>query len=189
MALRNTATSWGTGAKLFHWTIALLIIGASIFVLHVNGSMPWFKSGPAIFIKYIHWHKAVGLIILTLVVARLIWKWRNPKPVTAPLTPFEEKASRLTHGALYAMMFAVPLTGWIASSAFGSPTKFFGLFTIPGIIPKTKALVGPAYWAHFGLAWLLLALVSVHLVAAFWHHDRRKDNVLRAMWFGKGRAG
>jgi cytochrome b561 len=188
MGLRNTGESWGWGAKLFHWIMAAGIIGASIFVLHVNDSMPWFKSSPKVFITYIHWHKAFGLILLTLAVLRLVWKLRNPKPVTAPLTRFEEKASKATHRGLYALMFIVPLTGWIASSAFGSPTKFFGLFTIPGIIPKTKALVGPFYWIHFGLAWLLLAIVSFHIVAAFYHHDRRKDNVLRAMWFGKGKA-
>ena len=128
-----------------------------------------------------------GLTLLTLLLLRLGWKWINPKPKTAELTPFEEKASRWTHASLYTLMFVVPMTGWIASSAFGSPTKFFGLFVIPGIIEKSKPLVGPAYWAHFGLAWLLLAIVSLHVIAAFWHHDRKRDNVLRAMWFGQGK--
>lgn len=188
MGLRNTATSWGTGAKLFHWVMAIGIIGASLFVLHVNDSMPWFKSSPLLFITYIHWHKAFGLMLLALLLLRLLWKWRNPRPVTAALTPFEEKAAHWTHRGLYTLMFVVPMTGWIASSAFGSPTKFFGLFVIPGIIGKSKPLVGPAYWAHFGLAWLLLTLVSLHIIAAFWHHHRKGDNVLRAMWFG-GKRG
>jgi cytochrome b561 len=188
MGWRNTTTSWGLTSKLFHWTIAVLIIGTSIFILHVNDSMPWFKSSPLIFITYVHWHKAFGLIALALILGRLLWRWKGgPVPKTAPLTAFEEKASHLTHKALYALMIAVPFSGWIASSAFGSPTKFWGLFTVPGIIPKTKELVGPAYWAHFGLVWLLLAIVSFHIIAAFWHHDRKKDNVLRAMWFGKGK--
>jgi cytochrome b561 len=182
MGWRNTKTSWGLGAKLFHWIMALGIIGASIFVLHVNGSMPWFASSPLFFITYIHWHKAFGLILLALVILRLLWKWTNPKPVTDELTPFEEKASKWTHRSLYTLMLVVPVTGWIASSAFGSPTKFFGLFVIPGIIEKSKPLVGPFYWLHFGLAWLLLTIVSLHIIAAFYHHDRRKDNVLRAMW-------
>lgn len=185
MGIRNTSTSWGLGAKLFHWIMALGIIGASIFVLHVNDSMPWFKSSPMIFITYIHWHKSFGLILLSLVILRLLWKWTNPKPKTEELTPFEEKASKWTHRSLYTLMLVVPVTGWIASSAFGSPTKFFGLFVIPGIIEKSKPLVGPFYWLHFGLAWLLLTIVSLHIIAAFYHHDRRKDNVLRAMWFGR----
>ena len=188
MALRNTARDWGLGSKLFHWSMAIGILGASIFILHVNDSMPWFKSTPLLFIQYIHWHKSVGLILLVLVIARLIWRWRNPPPVTVELTPFEAKASHHTHRTLYTLMLAVPLSGWIASSAFGSPTKFFGLFVIPGIIPKTKGLVGVAYWTHFGLAWLLLAVVSFHVIGAFWHHSRKKDRVLRAMWFGRERV-
>ena len=185
--MRNTATTWGLGAKLFHWTIAVLIVVSSVFILHVNDSMPWFKSSPLTFITYIHWHKSVGLIVLALVVGRILWRWANPPPVTAPLTPFEHKASAWTHRGLYALMIGVPLTGWLASSAFGSPTKFFGLFVIPGIIAKSKPLVGVAYWAHFSVAWFLLALVSLHVIAAFWHHDRKRDNVLRAMWFGRQR--
>ncbi|WP_439533571.1 cytochrome b [Polymorphobacter sp.] len=185
MSLRNTATRWGTGAKLFHWTMAVLIIGTSLFVLHVNDSMPWFKSSPLFFITYIHWHKALGLLALLLLVGRWLWRRDNVVPVTAPLTPVEHRWSHRVHIGLYGLMLIVPLSGWIASSAFGSGTNVFGLFTIPPIIPKTKPLVGPAYWVHFGLAWGLLALVSAHVFAAFWHHDRRRDNVLRAMWFGQ----
>mgnify|MGYP002777769139 CR=1 FL=1 len=188
MGLRNTATDWGWGSKLFHWTMALGIIVTSVFILHINDSMPWFKSSPLLFIQYIHWHKSLGLILLALVIARLLWRWRNPPPVTVELTPFEERASRHTHRGLYALMLAVPLSGWIASSAFGSPTKFFGLFTIPGIIPKTKGLVAIGYWAHFALVWLLLAAVSFHVIAAFWHYSHKKDRALRAMWFGRGPA-
>ena len=186
MALRNTNTHWGSVTKLLHWTLAALIIGTSIFVLHINDSMPWFKSTPLTFITYIHWHKAVGLIALSLIAFRIAWRLTNTVPKTAPLTDFEHKASHHTHIGLYILMVVVPVSGWIASSAFGSPTKFFGLFTIPGIIPKSKALVGPAYWAHFGAVWLLLAVVSFHIIAAFYHHHRRRDRVLKAMLPGTG---
>lgn len=185
MSLRNSGVSWGTGAKVFHWVMAFGIIGTSLFVLHVNDSMPWFKSSAPVFIVYVHWHKAFGLILLLLALLRLLWKWLNPKPETVELSPVEAKLSRWTHSSLYALMFIVPLSGWIASSAFGSPTKFFGLFNVPGIIEKSKPLVGPAYWAHFSVSWLLLSIISFHVFAAFWHHDRKKDDVLRAMWFGR----
>lgn len=184
MGWRNTATRWGTGAKLFHWTLALLILGTSIFVLHVNDSTPWFKSSPLVFITYIHWHKAFGLLALVLVLGRIVWRRLNPPPTTAPLTPFEHKAATLAHKALYVLMVLVPLTGWLSSSAFGSPTKVFGLFVIPGIIPKTKALVAPFYWSHFVLVWLLLAVVALHIAAALYHHFNKRDATLRAMWFG-----
>jgi cytochrome b561 len=185
MGSRNTPTRWGGVSRLLHWSMALLIIGTSIFILHVNDSMPWFKSSAPIFITYVHWHKAVGLLLLVLGVVRILWRRQDPPPKIADLTPLEEKAAKATHHALYALMIIVPLSGWIASSAFGSPTKVFGLFEIPGIIPKSKPLVGPAYWAHFSLAWALLALVSFHIFAAFWHHDRKKDATLVAMLNGR----
>jgi cytochrome b561 len=184
---RNTAVQWGGVARALHWLMALLIIGTSIFVLHVNDSMPWFQSTPLVFITYIHWHKAFGLLALVLVLVRLAWRKSGVVPQTAPLTPFEQLWSHRAHIGLYALMLAVPITGWLASSAFGSSTKVFGLFTVPGIIAKSKPLVAPTYWAHFGLAWALLALVVVHIIAAFWHHDRRRDNVLMGMWKGRPR--
>lgn len=189
MAWRNGEAEWGTTAKLFHWTMALLIIGSSIFVLHVNDSTPWFKSTPLIFITYIHWHKALGLIALALVIARLLWRRRGIVPKTAALTPFETVWSHRTHIALYALMLAVPLTGWLASSFFGSPTKFFGLFSVPAITPKWKPGVAIFYWVHFVLAWTILSAVAIHAAAALYHHFHRKDDVLRAMWFGARRKG
>jgi len=185
MQLKNSLASWGLVSRTFHWVMAVLIVGTSLFVLHVNDSMPWFTSSASIFITYIHWHKAIGLLALLLVCARIAWRLRDRPPKVALLTPREERLAKWAHVGLYALMVAVPVSGWLASSAFGSPTKVFGLFEVPGIIPKSKPLVAPSYWAHFGLAWALLALVSFHIIAAFWHHDRRKDHTLRAMWSGR----
>lgn len=185
MTLRNSTTAWGSGVKWLHWTIALLIIGSSIFILHVNDSLPWFKSSPVVFITYIHWHKSAGLIALALILARIFWRRSNVVPVTAVLTPFEHRWSHRIHLALYVLMIAVPISGWMASSFFGSPTKFFGLFVIPPITPKWKLGVGIFYWVHFALAWAILSLVAAHASAAIYHHHRRKDGVLRGMLPGK----
>lgn len=181
MALHNSATNWGSVAKVFHWTLAALILGTSLFVVHINGRMWWFQSNPKIFITYIHWHKSFGMIALTLILARILWTMRQTKPVTALLTPFEERASKWTHRALYTLMVGVPMTGWLASSAFGSKTNFFGLFKIPGIWPKDKLMLSIGYWAHFTLAWVILTLVTFHVGAALYHHIIRRDRVLTAM--------
>jgi len=185
MAFRNSEREWGGFSKFLHWAIALLIIGSSIFILHVNDSTWWFKSTPQIFIQYIHVHKALGLLALLLVVARLFWRLRERVPVTSDLTPFEQKWSHRTHVALYVLMIAVPLSGWISSSLFGSPTKVFGLFTIPPITPKYKPALPAAYWTHFALAWAILTLAAFHAGAALYHHFVRKDGVLRAMLPGR----
>ena len=185
MALANTASEWGSVSKALHWTIAALIIGSSIFILHVNDSTWWFKSSPAVFITYIHWHKALGLIAFVLILVRLFWRRRHPVPQTVALTPFEKLWSHRVHIAIYALMIAVPITGWLASSFFGSGTKFWGLFEIPSPLPKWKPGVAIGYWAHFVLAWTLLTLVAGHAGAALYHHFIRRDDTLRAMLPGR----
>ncbi|WP_321324433.1 cytochrome b [uncultured Parasphingorhabdus sp.] len=183
--LGNTETRWGAVSKALHWTIALLIIGTSIFVLHVNGSTYWFTSGPLIFIEYIHWHKAFGLMALALIIFRFYWRWKQPLPAPESLTEFEQKWSHRTHIGLYVLMAAVPLSGWLSSSFFGSGVNFWGLFTIPPITPKFRAGLGVAYWTHFALSWMMICLVTFHAAAAFYHHFIRKDKVLSAMLPGK----
>ncbi len=189
MALANTRSGWGSLTKLLHWTIALLILGTAIFVLHINGSTWWFTSGPAIYIKYIQWHKAAGLIALALILVRVFWRRSQVVPQTAPLTPFEKLWSHRVHIAIYGFMLAVPLSGWMASSFFGSPTKFWGLFTIPSPLPKWKTGVAIGYWAHFLLAWSLLILVGGHIAAALYHHFIRRDRTLVAMLPGGNLPG
>jgi cytochrome b561 len=184
----NTATEWGSVSKALHWTIAALIIGSSIFILHVNDSTWWFKSSPAVFITYIHWHKALGLIAFVLIVVRLLWRRRHPVPQTVNLTAAEKLWSHRVHIAIYALMIAVPITGWLASSFFGSGTKFWGLFEIPSPLPKWKTGVAIGYWAHFVLAWALLTLVAGHIGAALYHHFIRRDDTLRAMLPGRRAA-
>lgn len=188
MALANSETAWGSVSKALHWAIAALIIFSSIFILHVNDSTWWFKSSPEVFITYIHWHKALGLIAFVLIVVRLFWRRRHPVPQAVGLTAGEKLWSHRVHIAIYALMIAVPVTGWLASSFFGSGTKFWGLFEIPSPLPKWKTGVAIGYWTHFVLAWALLTFVAGHIGAALYHHFIRRDDTLRAMLPGRRAA-
>jgi cytochrome b561 len=187
MAWRNTDTEWGTVSKLFHWTMAALILGSSAFVLHVNDSTWWFKSTPLIFIKNINWHKLLGIVALVLVLARIAWRGFGRVPVTAQLTPFEERSSKWAHRALYALMIVVPVVGWLSSSAFGSPVKIPGVGSLPLIWWKDRTMLPIFYWTHFVLSWALLIVVALHAAAALFHHFHRRDGVLRAMLFTRKR--
>lgn len=181
MPLRNSETRWGAVSKWLHWLIALLIISASIIVWHANDSTYWFKSSAPVFLKYIHWHKALGLIALVLIALRILWRRSNPPPEVAELTEFEQRWSKRVHWGLYALMAIVPVSGWLSSSFFGSPTHFWGLFTVPGIVPENKDMVPFFYWFHFAVAWVLMVLVAGHVGGALYHHFKRKDRVLVAM--------
>lgn len=185
MPLHNSDKHWGAVSKTLHWAIAALIIVSSIYVLHINDSTWWFKSSPLLFIKGINWHKLMGVTALLLILVRIAWRRRGPVPVTAALTPFEEKTSRWTHRALYVLMVAVPIVGWLSSSAFGSPVRIPGVGALPLIWPKDRTFLAFFYWTHFVLAWTLLALVALHAGAALFHHFVRKDGVLRSMLPGR----
>lgn len=182
MSLRNSPKAWGSVSKTLHWAMAAIIIFASIYVLIINDSMPGFKSTPILFITGMHLHKTLGLLALALIVLRALWVFTQKRPALPETMSRHEKiASKLAHYALYALMIAVPVFGWLSSSAFGSPTNVFGWFTVGNIWPRDREILPFFYYSHKYLAWALIVLVAVHIVAALWHHILRKDNVLRSM--------
>lgn len=182
MSLKNSVKAWGSVSKALHWVMAAIILFASIYVLIINDSMPGFKSTPILFITGMHLHKTLGLLALALIFLRALWVFTQKRPALPETMSRNEKiASKIAHYALYALMIAVPIFGWLSSSAFGSPTNVFGWFTVGGIWPKDRERLPFFYYSHKYLAWTLLVLVAVHIVAALWHHIVRKDGVLRSM--------
>ena len=94
---------------------------------------------------------------------------------------YERALARLTHRLLYVLLFAVPLSGWLMSSARGFPVSWFGFFQLPDLVPKNKVLYQALLTTHGILAWTLGIVATVHLLAALKHHFVLKDDVLRRM--------
>jgi cytochrome b561 len=177
MTLRNTPRRWGAIAQLLHWLIVLFIVAqftlATLFEQLPAGAKK---------LTLLSRHKSIGITILMLAVVRLAWRWSNPTP-TLPdtLKPYERTLARLTHALLYVLLFAVPLSGWLMSSARGFPVSWFGFLQLPDLVPKNKALYEALLTTHGILAWTLGIIATVHLVAALKHHFVLKDDVLRRM--------
>jgi len=89
-------------------------------------------------------------------------------------------AAWLTHAALYATLVALPLIGWALSNAEGKPVHLFGL-VLPALAADDEDLADRLLLWHQDVAWLLLALVTLHVAAALWHHFVFRDGVLRGM--------
>jgi len=177
MAIRNTTQRWGVLAQLLHWLIVLFII-AQFTLATLFDDLP---AGPRK-LTLLARHKSIGITILMLAAVRLAWRWTNPTPpLPDTLKPYERGLARITHALLYVLLFAVPLAGWTMSSARGFPVSWFGLFTLPDLVPKNKALYEMLVTTHGVLAWTLGAVASVHLLAALKHHFVLKDDVLRRM--------
>lgn len=127
-------------------------------------------------------HKLLGFLLLWIVIARLLHRWRHPPPPPEPDMPrWRQAAATITHWLLYALLLAVPLLGWLGVSLFPSVT-LFGLFNLPAITSPDEARAKAVLAVHGTLALLLAGVALIHLAAALEHHLIRRDGVLRRMW-------
>lgn len=133
-------------------------------------------------VRLYSYHKWLGITIFMLVALRLAWRlWSPPPTLPASMPIWEQRAAIAAHRLLYLLLFAIPLSGWLMSSAKGFQTVWLGLVPIPDLLAKNPPLGETLEEVHETLNWLLLALVSVHTVAALKHHYRDRDDVLARM--------
>jgi len=177
MSIRNTAGRWGALAQLLHWLVVVLIIAQFTLSLLADDLPNGMKK-----LVLLSRHKSIGITLLVLACLRLGWRWANPTPaLPSTLKPYERTLARTTHFLLYALLFAIPLTGWTMSSARGFPVSWFGFIQLPDLVPKNKALYEALMTTHETLAWTLSGIVALHVGAALKHHFVLKDDVLRRM--------
>lgn len=182
MSIRNSSVRWGALSQLLHWLIVALICAQVVLALTAKELHPGHTR-----FALIGYHKSIGVTILALAVIRLLWRWTNPVPeLPNSLKPHEKALARFTHAALYVILFAMPLSGWIGSSAHAFPVRWFNLFTVPAIVGKNLTLSSEMGKVHYAFAILLGVVVSLHIVAALWHHFVQKDDTLRRMLPGGG---
>jgi len=184
MTIKNTTARWGHVAQFLHWLIVVLLIVQVSLAIRAN-YLPLSKK-----ISPLAWHKSVGITILVLAVMRLLWRWANPTPLLpGTLKPYERVLASITHAALYVLLFAMPLSGWMMSSARGFPVAWFGFFPkswfgsvqLPDLVPKNKPLYDLMLTTHQTLQWALYTIVFLHVAAALKHHFLLKDDVMRRM--------
>ncbi|MBA2920063.1 cytochrome b [Sphingomonas sp. MAH-20] len=178
-----TRSRYSGGAIAFHWAIALLII-ANIALALVTDD--W--HGPARSIA-IQIHKATGLTILVLSVARLAWRLAHrPPPFPAGIRRWEAVAARAAHCSFYALMIVLPMSGWlmVSASANRKPLSWYWLFDLPYLpVQGDKAIGGFAHETHEILGYTLIALVVLHVAAALKHHYGDRTRLIARMWPGQ----
>ncbi|MFC7302328.1 cytochrome b [Cognatiluteimonas weifangensis] len=176
MILKNSATRWGAVSQALHWLIVALIL----VMAYLGLSMTELPNTP-VKVRVYALHKSIGLGILALVVLRLAWRGYAGAPRALPGPRWQQRAAALAHAALYGLLLAMPLSGWLAHSASGFPLRWFGLLRVPPLVARNPALQDLAERWHAALFWTLAALVLVHAAAAFWHHLFRRDATLARM--------
>lgn len=177
LVLRNLADRWGVIAKTFHWVIAGLIVLQYVLAKQAH-DLPFGLQKLVVLAR----HKSFGITILALAILRLLWRLANRTPeLPANMKPWERAAAHTSHWALYAILFAMPITGWLMSSARNYPVSWFNLVQLPDFVGQNDAIYDAMLTTHHVLAKVLFAVALVHILAALWHHFIRKDNVLRTM--------
>lgn len=178
MGIKNTKYSYGSVTKFLHWLIFLLVLG-----MVIAGFFMGDISDKGLKSQVFTIHKLTGLTILGLMFIRLIWALMNPKPMLPDGTKrWERLAEHLGHGLLYLLLIAMPLSGWLMSTAAGYSPSFFGLFSIPmPFVAKSDMLKHLGGDMHEIIAWVIVAVVSIHIIAALRHHFVNKDDVLLRM--------
>lgn len=181
--LTNTDDAWGAPAKLFHWTVALLIL----VQIGLGFAAALWRLSP-LKLELFVWHKSTGVLILVLMLARLAWRLANRSPALPPQTPaWERFAAHASHAALYVLAIALPLSGWVINSAAGVPFSVFWLVPLPPIVAPDEPVEEIAKLVHFSLLVALCLLLAVHIGAALRHHLIKRNDVLLRMLPGTGK--
>ena len=177
MALANSPSAYGSVSKTLHWLIALLII-----LMLAGGFFMDDIANKSLKMTVFNLHKLTGILILVLMVCRLVWRLSNPRPDLAPQTPrFEKVMATLGHSLLYVLVIAMPLSGWIMSTAADHAPTLGGLSLALPFIARSQALSALFYSYHQTIAWVIIAIIVLHVAAALKHHFIDKDQVLKGM--------
>jgi cytochrome b561 len=172
----DTAPAYSRTAIALHWLAAALIVAN----LGLGVSMVELPLSP-LKLRLFGWHKTIGLTVLLVAAARLAWRYANPPPAPIAMPEWQRRAAAAAHAALYVLMLAVPLSGWIYSSSTGVSVVYLGLVALPDLVAKDKALAAVLKAVHVTLNLGLVALVGVHAGAALKHHFVDRDGVLPRM--------
>lgn len=178
MRLRNDSEHWGAVSIGLHWLILGLILGLGT----VGLLMDELPRSPKYFWVYTL-HKSVGLTVLGLVLLRMLWRLAAGAPGPVPGTPrWQHALASLTHGLLYVLVLAIPLSGWLYDSAASlRPFRYFGQWPVPKLSAPNEALEELAHAAHGWLFWTLMVVALAHAAAALYHHYVRRDATLVRM--------
>ena len=182
MNIFSRSSRYTTAAIVFHWIVAILaltMIGLGIFMTDVPKGNPDRAF-------YFNLHKSIGVTTALLVLIRLWWRAKNPPPpLPASMSGWEVQASKISHALLYMCLIVMPLSGFAATQFTKYGVNYFGLFKIPPMGSENKLVYELLQGIHGVTATLLIALVVIHVLAAFKHLLIDRDKVFQRMLPGR----
>ena len=175
---RSGKDHYGLVAIGFHWSIAIAftgLVGLGAWMVGLTYYDPWYNDSLAL-------HKAVGIVVLALALAKFCWKLVDRKPGYGPeVSAYERAGATAMHWFLGALLIVLPVTGYLISTSEGAGIDIVGLFEVPALFDMSEGTRDLAIELHFYLAYGLIALVALHAGAALKHHLVDKGSTLRRM--------
>jgi cytochrome b561 len=164
-------------AIALHWLMALLV-----FVTFPLGVVMHEMALSPDKLRMLSYHKWLGVTVFVLLVVRLVWRaGHKPAGLIATLPQWQQFAAKAVHVLLYALLFAIPLSGWLMSSAKGFQTVYLGVLPLPDLLAKDKVLGDALSALHQVLNFTMLLLIVAHVAAALKHHFVDRDGTLVRM--------
>jgi cytochrome b561 len=177
MSTPATTAHYRAGPALLHWVTAALIL-VTVPLGAILGDLPRVQAT----FKYYSIHKWIGVTLFALTCVRLFLRWRSPPPpLPASMPVWQQRLSSLVHGLLYALLLALPVVGWVASTAGGFPLVLFSVLPLPAPVEKSKVLSDLLSGVHSALAWSLVTLLALHLAAVLKHQFVDRDRIVSRM--------
>jgi cytochrome b561 len=184
--MTETVKRYHSGAIILHWLTALFLIGNLVLGLLLE-DLPSDQK-----FQLYQLHKSLGILVLVLTVLRIVWRFMHPAPsLPSTLKAWETWTVKVTHFLFYVLMLGLPLSGWalVSASPRNIPTMMFGLIPLPhmpffeSILDRgeRKAIAGSIGDVHELMAYIMLALLAVHILAALRHHWMLKDETVLRM--------
>jgi cytochrome b561 len=168
--------TYNRGAIALHWITAALIVANLLLGL----SMVALPISP----RKLHWylfHKSIGVTVFVLTSLRLAWRAMRPHPAPVLMPSWQRRSAAVSHALLYLLLFVIPLSGWVYSSATGVQVVYAALVPLPDLVARDRALADVLRLVHVSLNALLFVVICVHVAAAVKHHLIDRDAALARM--------
>ncbi len=172
--MESQSPFYGRFAITLHWLVAACIVFVVIFA--------WAMDEDDAQSATLMIHKSFGVTIFILACVRLAWRAGHPPPPLPKMNAFQRVAAKATHVTLYALIFLMPVTGYISVAARGRNTSFFGLFDLPMLAPLSRALAHQMENLHGIGQYALYVLLAAHVGATVYHQFVLKDGLFNRMW-------
>lgn len=164
--------------KALHWISALLILGLfglGVWMRTLGYYDPLYQTAP-------HWHKQLGILLLFIIVVRIIWRAIKGTPKPLPThKPWEVKLAHVIHGLLYFGVIGIMFSGYLIATADNRGIEILNWFTLPVLFTPFEGQEDIAGDIHEWGAYLLMAMVALHVIGAIKHHVIDKDTTLKRM--------